>query len=74
MMKNKTSCMVNHLLLLGILHICEYTHTIALVSGYGLQYLVWDKSDLMVTKIQEGVHCNHCKAQGNTVTSCVELK
>ena len=35
---------------------------------------LWDKSDPMVMKTRERLHCRHCKAQGHTVRSCVELK
>ena len=35
---------------------------------------IWDKSDPMVMKLRERVHCSHCKAQGHTIRSCAELK
>ena len=35
---------------------------------------LWDKSDPMVKKTCERLHCSHCNTQGHTVRSCLELK
>ena len=35
---------------------------------------LWDKSDPMVKKTCERLHCSHCNTQGHTVRSCMELK
>ena len=35
---------------------------------------LWDKSDTMVIKTCERLHCGHCNAQGHTIRSCSELK
>ena len=35
---------------------------------------LWDKSDPMVMKTCERLHCVHCNGQGHNVRSCLELK
>ena len=35
---------------------------------------LWDKSDPMVMKLREHLHCSHCKASDHTIRSCKELK
>ena len=36
--------------------------------------LIRDKSEPMVVKVREGVHCGHFKAQRHTIRGCAEFK